>query len=228
MHRLAIIQHVPFEGPGYLKKWAVMRGRLPHLIRRYRGDALPEPPDMTAAVILGGPMNVDDEVQYPWLAEEKQWLAGLIERGVPVVGICLGAQLLAQVLGGEVFAGPYPEIGWFPVQRVTDAAPFTALPEEWTPLHWHGDTFTLPPGGQWLARSEAYPAQAFRWEKHVLGLQFHLEITRDVLHDLLKQGLPDGPSPYLQNRVAILEGFESHGAENHQLLVKVLDAFLGK
>ncbi len=225
---LHIVQHVPFEGPGFIRKWAVMRGRRPVIIRRYRDDPLPDVATLQAVVVMGGPMGVFDEASYPWLAEEKAWLAQLVEKEVPVVGVCLGAQLLAHVLGAEVWRGPEPEIGWFPVRKRTSGRwPMADLPSVMTVFHWHGDSFDLPAGAIHLAESEAYPHQAFLWRRHVLGLQFHLEMDADVLHALLRHSPLPEEGPYVQSAAAMRRGLAQYAAANHQWLTALLDAFFG-
>ncbi len=229
MRDLPVIQHVPYEGPGYITKWAVMRGWRPYHIRRYRSDPLPDCRSFRAVVVMGGPMGVMDEADYPWLAEEKQWLAEVIEQGVMVLGVCLGAQLLAHVLGAEVYEGAYPEIGWFPIRKVTpNAWPMAELPDLMHVFHWHGDTFDLPNGAVLLAQSEAFPHQAFVWQRNVLALQFHMEMDSNVLYQLLRFGKLPLPSRWVQSPDFIRQGLEKYSVKNHQWLTQVLDAFFGK
>lgn len=174
--RITCLQHVPFEGPGRIAAWARRRGHALALRQAWRSRFTDRP---DAVVVLGGPMSVGDDSAFPWLAAEKRWLAAQIRRGVPALGICLGAQLLAEVLGGRVHPGEQPEIGWFPVTRAADCppGPDALLPPRFTPLHWHGDTFDPPPGAVRLAESAVCRNQAFLWGNRVLGLQFHLEAT---------------------------------------------------
>lgn len=180
--RVHYLQHVEFEGPGAIAEWAVRRG---HTLTRVPvfAEGFAHPGDFEMLVVLGGPMNVYQEVECPWLAEEKRFIRYTIDSGVPVLGICLGAQLLADVLGGEVVSGEAPEIGWYPVTLTgagAESPVFGVLPSRFDAIHWHGDTFTVPPGATRLASSLLTPNQAFEYDGgRVLALQFHLEATYD-------------------------------------------------
>jgi GMP synthase-like glutamine amidotransferase len=136
---------------------------------------------------MGGPMGIYDHEEYPWLPDEKTFLAKVIERRTPILGICLGAQLLADVLGAEVTANWEKEIGWFPVQSTNDMPSFLSdiFPKEMIAFHWHGDTFSLPEDAVCIFESTACKNQAFLYKEHVLGLQFHLETTRDSAATLI-------------------------------------------
>ncbi len=184
---VCIIQHVAFETAGCLQPLLQARGMQVKLVHPYAGDPLPD----TACqhiVLMGGPMSVHDVQQHPWLTAEKAWLRRQLDAGSKVLGVCLGAQLLAEALGGEVIAGNCREIGWFPVQRVTtDARWMAVMPDTFTAFHWHGETFTLPAGAQWLLRSEAYAHQAFAWRHQVLALQCHLEVDDAAIARLCRQ-----------------------------------------
>ncbi len=180
--RLHCLQHVPFEGPARLADWAERRGHPLTISHLYAGDPLPAIDRFDRLVVMGGPMGVADEAEHSWLAHEKARIEEAIAAGKSVVGICLGAQLIAEVLGASVSRNPVKEIGWFPIQ-FTDAGlasplcdGLPAVPEV---FHWHGDTFTLPSGAMQLARSAHCEQQAFLFEDRVLGLQFHLESTPD-------------------------------------------------
>ncbi len=178
--RVHYIQHVPFEGIGAIAQWAATRGHSVTGTPVYT-EAFPHPGEFEMLVVMGGPMNIHQEREYPWLAEEKRFIRAAIDGGKLVLGVCLGAQLLADVLGGEVFAGPQPEIGWFPVEltQVGRASRvFGVLPPAFETLHWHGDTFTVPPGAVPAASSALTPNQAFEYaDGRVVALQFHLEAT---------------------------------------------------
>jgi GMP synthase (glutamine-hydrolysing) len=146
------------------------------------------PDDLDWLIIMGGPMSVHDERTYPWLLDEKQFIREVIALGTPVLGVCLGAQLLAEALGARVRPNPVREIGWFPVQRVAEPASSVlaaAFPDSITAFHWHGDTFELPAGAVHLASSEACPNQGFVWNNQVVGLQCHLETTQSSLENLI-------------------------------------------
>jgi GMP synthase-like glutamine amidotransferase len=146
-------------------------------------DPLPDWRAFDAIVAMGGPMSVNDEEELPWLRAEKTFIAEAVRAGVPFFGACLGVQLLAASLGAEVVAGPMPEVGLLPV-FLTDAAAddpvFGPLPRELLTLQWHGDTFSLPEKAVLLASSPAYPHQAFRWGRCAYGIQFHLELSREM------------------------------------------------
>ena len=176
-----VIQHVAHEGPGSLAQAVRQRGAGMRVVRADAGDAVPRPDavaDMAGLVVLGGPMGVSNDL--PWLAGERALLRSAVEAGLPVLGICLGAQQLAAALGGEVTRGPAPECGVGEVHLTAAALDDPLFGPAPTPLpcvHWHGDTFSLPPGAVHLARNDAYENQAFRVGARAYGLQFHVEVT---------------------------------------------------
>ncbi len=174
------LQHVSFEGLGSMEGWLLEHGHNLSCTRFWAGDTLPSLDTFSGLIVMGGPMGIYDHEEYPWLSKEKEFLRLVAERGTPILGICLGAQLLADVLGAEVSANPEKEIGWFPVTRSADIPEFliSVLPEQLTVFHWHGDTFSLPEQAVRLYSSEACLNQAFLYKEHVIGLQFHLETTR--------------------------------------------------
>lgn len=177
-------QHVPFEGLGAIEDWCRARANSVTVTRLF---AEPPSPRLEAdlLVVLGGPMNIYEEERHPWLAAEKRFLEKAVASGRRVLGVCLGAQLLADVLGGSVSRNPLREIGWYPVELTPEAGRvpgFDRLPKSFPALHWHGDTFTIPEGALRLAGSEACTNQAFAWDGgRILGLQFHLEETAESL-----------------------------------------------
>ena len=146
----------------------------------YLGNSLPAMSDFDWLVVMGGPMGVHDEIQFSWLKDEKTFIRDSIEAGKIVLGICLGAQLIADALGARVFKNEYREIGWFPIERkiaIDESALADVFPETCEVFHWHGDTFEIPAGGHLLAASEACANQGFILDDRVVGLQFHLETT---------------------------------------------------
>ena len=175
------LQHVPFEGLGSIEPWLINQGHNLFCTRLWAGDDFPPLDTFDVLIVMGGPMGVYDHDEYPWLLEEKQFIGEVVAQEIPTLGICLGAQLLADTLGAEVFANPVKEIGWFPVSRNDRVPGFlaSALPLEMTVFHWHGDTFAIPEDAVSLYSSKACQHQAFLYKNHVLGLKFHLETTRD-------------------------------------------------
>jgi GMP synthase-like glutamine amidotransferase len=182
-------RHVPFEDLGLIRAPLEERGISIEYADLYRKGAVV--PDITRAsglIFMGGPMSANDDL--PWLHQELQLISQAVERRQPVLGVCLGAQLIAKALGARVYRNAVKEIGWFEIQ-LTEAAASDALfaglgPAE-TVFHWHGETFDLPPGAEWLARSEACRNQAFRAGVGVYGLQFHLEVTPAMIEDWCAQ-----------------------------------------
>jgi GMP synthase-like glutamine amidotransferase len=175
---------------------------------------------------MGGPMSVHDERAYPWLRQEKRFIESAIGAGKVVLGICLGAQLIAETLGAKVYANRLQEIGWFPVRRTTQAAATrlgAVLPEQFEAFHWHGETFELPAGAIHLARSEACAHQAFIYRERVLALQFHLETTRAGVEQLSQHCASDiVAGPFVQPAATMLADAGRFAGIN-QLMSRLLD-----
>lgn len=187
--RIVCLEHASYEGPGTIAEWAEERGHHFEIIRPYAEPFKhPATPDML--VVMGGPMNVYQEDEHPYLAEEKCFIAACVEAGSAVLGVCLGAQLLSVALGGEVSRNPEPEIGWYPVELTSAGAGspvLGVLPETFTAMQWHGDTFSIPSGAVQAARSAACENQAFEIDGgRVLGVQFHLEATPAMMMSLVE------------------------------------------
>lgn len=178
--RAHYLQHVPFEGLGSIESWLQTTGYEITRTQFYETADLPLVEEIDLLVVMGGPMSVNDENDYPWLVNEKKFIRAVIESGKPTLGICLGAQLIANAMGGKVFPNPMKEIGWFPIKSVTSSNNVAfKFPEETKVFHWHGETFSLPSQAVRIAESEGCKNQAFQINKSVIGLQFHLETTPD-------------------------------------------------
>ena len=173
----------------------------------FEDPTLPDADDLDLLVIMGGPMSVNDEAGCPWLAAEKQFIRKAIEKDKAVIGICLGAQLIANALGAAVRPNGTKEIGWFPI--TAEPASYTedifSFPQELLVFHWHGETFDLPDGAIRLAKSDACENQAFQLGRRVIGMQFHLETTPDAARDLVHHCRDElRPSRYVQSEAEIL------------------------
>jgi GMP synthase-like glutamine amidotransferase len=216
------IQHVPFEGLGGIEPWVVSRGHSLSASRMYASDPLPALDAIHWLIVMGGPMNIYEEAAYPWLAPEKDFIKRAIGSGKVVVGICLGAQLIADALGSRVYTGRHKEIGWFPVRKTEKAEEsglFKGFPSELDVFHWHGDTFDVPPGCLHLAESEACPSQAFVCEDRVLGLQFHLEMTRPDTEEILAHCRGElVEAPYIQSAGEIVANPDKFAAANREMV----------
>lgn len=183
--RFHVLQHVPFEGLGSILPWLQAAKATVTYTRFFQSESLPDLRDVEALVVLGGPMSVHDEADYSWLRDEKQFVreALLLER--PVLGICLGAQLMAAALGARVYAAAEKEIGWHPIHACPSGPDVFPFPTSAKVFHWHGETFDLPAGAKHLARSEGCLHQAFQLGPRALALQFHLETTVECVDTLL-------------------------------------------
>ncbi len=181
--RAHYLQHADFEGPGSIETWLQRQGYGITSTHLYSRDLLPKLNELDLLIVMGGPMSVNDESIYPWLTIEKQFIRDAIDAGIPVLGVCLGAQLIADVMGSRIFPANEREIGWYPVQGIQHDNPGCfQLPEELRVLHWHGETFDLPVGAVRLASSPACENQAFQLGDRVIGLQFHLEATTRLVN----------------------------------------------
>jgi GMP synthase-like glutamine amidotransferase len=166
--------------------------------RFFDDPALPQLNGLDLVIAMGGPMSVNDESTLPWLLSEKRFIRSAVERGIPVLGVCLGAQLVASALGARVYRNAQKEIGWFSIEGTPSTPNTFRFPEKCIAFHWHGETFSLPPGAVRLAKSVACENQAFQIA-HVIGLQFHLETTPESARALLDHcGDELVPGPYVQ------------------------------
>ena len=225
--RVHWLQHVAHEDLGCIAPWLAARGLQPTCTCLWAGEALPEVEDFDVLIVMGGPMNVDQHTEYPWLVPEKQLIAAAITAGRRVLGICLGSQLIARALGAAVTRNAHTEIGWFEIRLNTQGRRLDWLadwPGAVTAFHWHGDTFAIPDGASLLMSSEACAHQAFAWNGRVLGLQFHLEVTAADARRWLGVEQP-AAERYVQTAEAILSRLDAF-AFNNQLMGRLLERFL--
>jgi GMP synthase-like glutamine amidotransferase len=200
-----VLQHVPFEGLGSIAPWLEARGARITTTSFYADPSLPPLSELDLVIALGGPMSVNDEATLPWLRPEKQFIRDAIQCGVAVLGVCLGAQLIASALGARVSRNPVKEIGWFPIDIIQTESDVVPLPTGIPVFHWHGETFELPAGAVHLARSAACEHQAFQLRGHVVALQFHLETTPENARALVHHCPEDlVPGPYVQSGAELL------------------------
>lgn len=214
--RFLVVKHVPEEGLGMIAPWCTAAGIAVDVVELSQGEPLPPPTDYHAIWVMGGPMNVDQEREYPWLVAEKQWIRQAVQdHQVPYVGVCLGAQLLAEALGGRVGAMLRPEVGLTPVYltpSATDSPWLQGVPSPLVALHWHGqEVQILPPQAQLLASSDQCRVQAFQVGDWALGLQFHLEADATTVRDWCR--LPEYADDFIQ----------AMGATGAQALVTKMD-----
>ncbi|MFT3991005.1 MAG: gamma-glutamyl-gamma-aminobutyrate hydrolase family protein [Luteolibacter sp.] len=222
---IVCLQHVKFEGPGSFQNWLAGKGVDLRCVL-VPEEELPPVESCQAVIVMGGPMNIYQHRDHPWLAREKEFIRTCLDHGVPLIGICLGAQLIADALGAWVFQNMEREIGWFPVKlspEVTES--FPGMKREMQVLHWHGDTFGLPAGTIRVAGSEACGEQGFWIPGKCLGLQFHPEATRESLEALIENcgdELTEGR--FVQDREMLKSGGYDHDfGEWEPLLMDVLD-----
>lgn len=179
------MQHVPFEGTGSIAAWLSERNAQVTRTSFFESAELPELKGLDLIIAMGGPMSVNDEDTLPWMKAEKQFIRDAIRLNVPVLGICLGAQLIANAIGSRVYGNREKEIGWFEIESTPSGKHVFRFPPKATVFHWHGETFDLPPGSVRLARSAACANQAFQMGDRVIGLQFHLEMTPESIDSII-------------------------------------------
>ena len=223
--RAHYLQHVPFEGLGSIKPWFVNEGYEITCSQLYKHCQLPDLNTIDFLVIMGGPMSIHDEALFPWLVQEKQFIHRAIQSGIPILGICLGAQLIVSAMGGKVYPHHEKEIGWHPIYNVAlgDNA-CMQFPNTAEAFHWHGETFDLPTGALHLAKSDCCNNQAFQLGTSVIGLQFHLETTPDTAHDIVANCRAElVTSDYVQSETEILQASPEKYQTINQLMTEILN-----
>ncbi len=187
--KIHFIQHVDFEGPAELLKWAEEHNYSVTISKMHNRDLFPEIDDFDMLIIMGGPMSVADTAKYPWLIREKEFIRRTINQEKPVVGICLGAQLIADVLDAGVRKNRYTEIGWFPVKKSSFLGKnnvFSEIEKEPVFFHWHGETFDIPKKAKRIFKSLGCKNQAFQFGSKVFGFQFHFEMNEETITALVE------------------------------------------
>ena len=211
---LLIVKHVDIEGPG-ITEACLRKKDIPYQILNLESnDHFPKLDDLTHIVLLGGPMNVYEEDQYPFLRHEDLFIKEAIQRGKQVLGICLGAQLIAKALGAKVYKAPVKEIGWYEISLTEEGVRdhlFSPFPRTFSAFQWHGDTFDLPNAAKLIATSKPVENQAFRYGENTYGLQFHLEVTQEIIREWMEtyEEELEGPQPPLISKLKLLADTEA-------------------
>jgi GMP synthase-like glutamine amidotransferase len=200
------IQHVPFEGLGILEDWVYQPAHQVTKTKVFEDNRFPFVDLFDVLIVLGGPMSVHDTAEHPWLEAEKNLIKKAIEKNKKVFGICLGAQLIAEVLGAQVKKNEFREIGWFPIENLDPTNPLMEnIPSSFDAFHWHGETFDLPVGAKHLFSSKACKNQAFQYNQNVLAFQFHLEMNEVAIADLTVKAHSDLiEGPYVQSEMELI------------------------
>lgn len=226
MKRIHILQHVPYENPGCIKNWIKEKSYNSSVTELCLGETPPPVSDIDWLIIMGGPMSVHDVDEFPWLVDEKIYVKEAVDSGKVVIGICLGSQLIAEALGSRVYRNKVSEIGWFPVTKTVPGLNLPLLEkfnETEIVFHWHGDTFDIPEGAVHGAVSDACMNQCFVYNDRVAGLQFHVEVTEELLDMMVKNGINElVPGRFIQN-MDILKSGEIFIKRNNELMFSILD-----
>jgi len=230
MNKLSIhtFQHVSFEGLGCIEQWITEHNHSLSYTRFQEDYLLPDVDSIDWLIVMGGPMSVYDESVYPWLSEEKAFIRNAIDKGKTVIGICLGSQLIAEVLGAKVYPNNQKEIGWFDVTLSETALKFPMFlnfGKLFQVFHWHGDTYDIPEGSTGLISSAVCPNQAFLYNDNVLGLQFHLEVTLESLQSMVDHGTDELIACDTIQSAEVILGETRYIADNNQKMFHLLDYF---
>jgi GMP synthase-like glutamine amidotransferase len=230
MKKLSIhtLMHVPFEGLGCIENWIINNHHKLTFTHLYESHEFPDVTEFDWLIVMGGPMSVIDEDTYPWLVEEKSFIQRAIQHGKTVIGICLGSQLIAGVLGAKVYPNYQKEIGWYDVKLTKSAMKhplFQNFDTKFIVFHWHGDTFDIPERSVQLMSSDICINQAFLFKENVLGLQFHFEVTESSLLKMVKYGKEElVKNDTIQPEGQILEQ-TGYIESNNRKMFQILDYF---
>ncbi len=213
---ILIFKHIEIEGPGSIEEFFSNTAWTLHIIDLSREGLLRRDfVDVAAIISLGGPMNVYDD-EYPFLKDEDEFLKKALKEGIPILGICLGAQLLAKACGAKVKKAKQKEIGWSKV-NLTDKGKqdslFTGLPSQLNVFQWHEDIFEIPKGALHLAESQTCPNQAFRFGANAYGLQFHVEVTPEMIESWIHAYIKNET---LETKDMLIESFKAKEAFKRQ------------
>jgi GMP synthase-like glutamine amidotransferase len=235
--KIQVIQHSPINTLGTIEEYAKMKNHSLKSTRFYEIDNPPAIDSFDFLIIMSGPMGIYTYKENPWLKNEKEFIKKAIEAGKLVLGICLGAQLLADILGARVYENKYMEMGWFPIKAVSKAASqrgksqevetefLKGLPEEITVFHWHSQTFDLPEGAIRLYESKGCKNQGFIYNSRVVSLQFHPEVNEERIKSLIEHfGNIMGDGPFVQNKKAMF-GQEKHLIGTKEFMFLILEKF---
>ncbi|MCQ2109091.1 MAG: type 1 glutamine amidotransferase [Fibrobacter sp.] len=231
-----IFQHVEYEGPGAILPYLEAKGHNVHVVRLYAGDKIPHEDEVDFAILMGGPMSVLEETEYPYFVREKELCRDMVQLGKPILGICLGAQMIANAFGAAIRKNPEKEIGWFPVSfdaSVEGGNKVLDLPKKLQAFHWHGETFDIPEAATSFASSEACKNQAFKLGS-AIALQFHVEVTDDSMESMLKNGAEEieaglsAGRKFVQSAAEIKKASSANMDKANKALIKILDFVLKK
>ncbi len=226
--KIHYLQHELTVPPGSLSEWAATRNISLSATEFYKENYnLPDPEDTDGLLILGGSMNIYQEGEFPFLKESKSLIRAFIDAGKKVFGICLGAQLISEVLGAKIHKNDHLEIGWWDVQ-VRNTGLFSDFPPLTTLFHWHGDIFDLPQGATLFASTGISSHQAYTVGDNILAVQFHPEVNEEILDLFLEKDKTCGEcgdGPYSQVPAEIRELSIEYLEENKKLFFSLLDNF---
>lgn len=222
---IVTLLHAEFEQPGYISHWAEQNKFELELLNCWQNPVYPDPKEVDRILIMGGPMGVYEAQKYPWMLDEIRFIRSVIDAGKKVLGICLGSQMISAALGAKVYPNHCHEIGWFKLtwDKAAYDHPLTyGVSSHSKVFHYHGDTFDLPENALLLASSKACKHQAYALGNNVLALQFHMEITHELLEEMLFHGDDLDPDTFVQSRKQIRDGIYDV-MQNHTDLATILE-----
>lgn len=227
--KFLVILHANYEGPGLIREWISLQNHSMEQVFAWDLKDSPGEYDFDALIVMGGPMGVHDEEKFSWLIHEKEFIKKVIQLGGKILGICLGSQLLSHCLGARVFKNTQAEIGWFQIKKrffMHSWFPIFDDQERECVFHWHGDTYDLPEGSIPLFESDGCKNQAYSFEERILALQFHPEVTEELIQAFIEHGKDEiKPAQYIQSESRMLSNYKLYGEASGTFLYDLLDDF---